>query len=93
MATTAFVKAAIDALINGAPGALDTLNEIADAIADDANVAANLTTLINARATSADSTLTGTTQIALLKMSSGLVDAANDSAAAYRRCRSQSVVS
>ena len=82
LATTAFVKAAIDALINGAPGALDTLNEIADAIADDANVAANLTTLINARATSANATLTGTTQIALLKMSSSLVDAANDSAAA-----------
>jgi len=61
---------------------LDTLNEIADAIADDANVAANLTTLINARATSANATLTGTTQIALLKMSSSLVDAANDSAAA-----------
>ena len=60
LATTAFVKAAIDALINGAPGALDTLNEIADAIADDANVAANLTTLINARATIAGPTFTGT---------------------------------
>ena len=60
LATTAFVKAALDALINGAPGALDTLNEIADAIADDANVAANLTTLINARATIADPTFTGT---------------------------------
>jgi len=82
LATTAFVKAAIDALINGAPGALDTLNEIADAIADDANVAANLTTLINARATTANATLTGTTQVALLKMSGGLVNAANDSAAA-----------
>jgi hypothetical protein len=60
LATTAFVKAALDALINGAPGALDTLNEIADAIADDANVAANLTTLINARATIAGPTFTGT---------------------------------
>ena len=82
VATTAFVTTAISNLINGAPGALDTLNEIADAIADDANVAANLTTLINARVESADGTHTGTTQIALLKMSSGLVDAANDSAAA-----------
>ncbi len=82
VATTAFVTAAIAALIDGAPGALDTLNEISDALAEDANIAANLTTLINARATSADSTLTGTTQIALLKISSGLVDAANDSAAA-----------
>ena len=82
VATTAFVTTAISNLINGAPGALDTLNEIADAIADDANVAANLTTLINARVESADGTHTGTTQIALLKMSSGLVNAANDSAAA-----------
>jgi hypothetical protein len=82
VATTAFVTAAIAALIDGAPGALDTLNEISDALAEDANIAANLTTLINARATSADSTLTGTTQIALLKISSGLVNAANDSAAA-----------
>ena len=60
LATTAFVSVAIANLINGAPGALDTLNEIADAIADDANVAANLTTLINARATIASPTFTGT---------------------------------
>ena len=82
VATTAFVTAAIAALIDGAPGALDTLNEISDALAEDANIAANLTTLINARATSANATLTGTTQVALLKMSGGLVNAANDSAAA-----------
>ena len=60
LATTEFVSVAIANLINGAPGALDTLNEIADAIADDANVAANLTTLINARATIASPTFTGT---------------------------------
>ena len=60
LATTAFVSVAIANLINGAPGALDTLNEIAEAIADDANVAANLTTLINARATIASPTFTGT---------------------------------
>ena len=60
LATTEFVSVAIANLINGAPGALDTLNEIAEAIADDANVAANLTTLINARATIASPTFTGT---------------------------------
>ena len=60
IATTEFVSVAINNLINGAPGALDTLNEIAEAIADDANVAANLTTLINARATIASPTFTGT---------------------------------
>ena len=82
LATTAFVTAAIAALIDGAPGALDTLKEISDALNEDDNVASNLTTLINARATSANATLTGTTQVALLKMSSGLVNAANDTAAA-----------
>lgn len=43
LATTAFVKNAIDALLNGAPAALDTLKELADAIADDANYAATIT--------------------------------------------------
>lgn len=43
IATTAFVKNAIDALLNGAPAALDTLKELADAIADDANFAATIT--------------------------------------------------
>ncbi len=43
LATTAFVKAAIDALINAAPGALDTLNELAAALGDDANFAATMT--------------------------------------------------
>lgn len=37
IANTAFVKAAITALINGAPGTLDTLKEIAAAINNDPN--------------------------------------------------------
>ena len=82
LATTAFVTSAIANTINGAPGALDTLNELAAALNDDANAASNLTTLINARSTSADGTHTGTTNIALLKISSGLTNAANDTAAA-----------
>jgi hypothetical protein len=43
VATTAFVKAAIDALVNAAPGTLDTLKELADAIGDDANFAGTVT--------------------------------------------------
>jgi hypothetical protein len=46
VATTAFVKAAIDALIAGAPGALDTLDELAAALADDASFAASVTTAL-----------------------------------------------
>lgn len=46
IATTAFVKAAIDALVSAAPGALDTLDELAAALGDDANFAATVTTAL-----------------------------------------------
>lgn len=42
LANTAFVVAAITALINSAPGALDTLDELAAALGDDANFAATI---------------------------------------------------
>lgn len=43
LATTAFVQAAIGALIDAAPGALNTLDELAAAIGDDPNFAATIT--------------------------------------------------
>ena len=43
VATTAFVKAAIDTLVAAAPGTLDTLKERADAIGDDAKFAGSVT--------------------------------------------------
>lgn len=43
IATTAFVAAAIAALIDAAPGTLDTLNELAAALGDDPNFAATIT--------------------------------------------------
>jgi hypothetical protein len=49
LATTAFVKTAVDNLIDSAPGALDTLNELAAAIGDDANYAATVTTALAAK--------------------------------------------
>ena len=48
LATTAFVTAAIAALVDGAPGALDTLNELAAALADDAALSTTLTNSIAA---------------------------------------------
>lgn len=42
-AVTAEIGVAIDALIGGAPGALDTLNELAAAMADDAAFSATVT--------------------------------------------------
>ena len=57
IATTAFVKAALAALVDSSPAALDTLNELAAALGDDANFA---TTMTNALAGKQplDSTLT-----------------------------------
>jgi len=43
IATTAFVQAAITALVDGAPGAIDTLNELAAALGDDPNFATTVT--------------------------------------------------
>ncbi|MFJ5392743.1 phage tail protein [Pectobacterium sp. CHL-2024] len=61
LATTAFVKAAIAALVNGSPGALDTLQELAAALGNDPNFSttvlnaiADVTNKQNAHATAAD---------------------------------------
>ena len=61
IATETYVTAAISNLVDGAPAALDTLNELAAALGDDADVAASLTVLINANETHVDNmaTLTG----------------------------------
>ena len=53
-ATKVFVKDAIDALINGAPEALDTLKELADKLADNDDVVAAIVTSLNRKANSAD---------------------------------------
>lgn len=44
LATTAFVKAALAALVDSSPAALDTLNELAAALGDDPNFAATMAT-------------------------------------------------
>jgi hypothetical protein len=41
-ASTAYVEAAIDALVGSAPGTLDTLNELSAALNDDADIGANV---------------------------------------------------
>jgi hypothetical protein len=46
VATTAFVSTAVSNLIDSAPGALDTLNELAAAINDDASFASTVTTAL-----------------------------------------------
>lgn len=53
-ATEAYVMARINEVIDGAPAALDTLNELAAAINDDANYAATVTTALGTKANAAD---------------------------------------
>lgn len=45
-ATESYVNTAVDNLVDGAPGLLDTLNELAAAIADDENYATTMTTAL-----------------------------------------------
>lgn len=52
IATTAFVAAAVAALIDGAPGAIDTLNELAAALGDDPNFATTITNALAGKAAS-----------------------------------------
>ena len=52
-ARTSAISAAIASLINSAPGALDTLKELADAMGDDANFAATMTTALAGKAAAA----------------------------------------
>jgi hypothetical protein len=59
IATTAYADAAVAALVDGAPELLDTLNELAAAIGDDENFAANLATSVGEKVAKAGDTMTG----------------------------------
>ena len=54
IATTAFVKAEVDALVAAAPGALNTLDELAAALGDDANFASTVTASLATKASTTD---------------------------------------
>lgn len=60
LATTAFVKTAVDNVVNSAPGALDTLKELADALNNDANFATTVTNSLATKAPLDSPTFTGT---------------------------------
>lgn len=60
ISTTAFVAAAIAALVNSSPSALDTLKELADALGDDPNFATTMTNALAAKAPLASPVFTGT---------------------------------
>ncbi len=60
IATQSYVTTAISNLIDAAPEALNTLNEIAAALADDANFATTITNALSLKAPLASPALTGT---------------------------------
>lgn len=59
IATTAFVKTAIANLVASSPAALDTLNELAAALGNDANFSATMTAALAAKSPLASPTFTG----------------------------------
>ena len=63
IATTAFVSTAVSNLVDSAPGALNTLNELAAAIGDDANFSTTITNSIATKLPLAGGTLTGSLTI------------------------------
>ena len=63
VATTAFVRAEVAALVGSAGATLDTLGEIATALGNDANLSTTLTTSIGLKAPLASPTFTGTVTI------------------------------
>jgi hypothetical protein len=66
LATTAFVSAAVNALINGAPGALDTLLELAAAMGNDPNFAATVTNSLALKAPLNSPSFTGNASFATI---------------------------
>jgi len=59
IATTAFVQTAVSNLIDSAPGALNTLNELAAALGDDANFSTTITTSLSTKLPLSGGTMTG----------------------------------
>lgn len=59
IAPTSWVRDRLNDLIDSAPGTLDTLNEIADALGDDPNFRTTIINLLNAKASLSGATFTG----------------------------------
>ena len=70
VATTAYVRSAVSNLVDSAPGTLDTLNELAAALGDDANFATTTTNSIATKAPINNPTFTGT-------VTAGTIDGTN----------------
>ena len=67
-ATKAYVDSSVNSALDGAPGALDTLNEIAAALGDDANFAGTMTTALAGKLALAGGTMSGNIDMAANKV-------------------------
>jgi len=77
VATTAYADAAVAALVDAAPGTLNTLNELAAAINDDASYASTITTALGLKAPLASPTFTGTVTLPSATSGANLVNIPN----------------
>ncbi len=73
IATTAFVRAEVAALVNSAPGTLDTLGEIATSLANNASLSTTLTDAIALKAPLANPTFTGTVTLPTGTVTSAMI--------------------
>jgi hypothetical protein len=73
IATTAYADAAVAALVDGAPALLNTLNELAFAINDDAAFTTTITTSIGLKAPLESPTFTGTVTLPSGTVTSGMI--------------------
>ena len=80
IATTAFVSTAVSNLVDSAPSALNTLNELATALGNDANFATSVATAIGLKAPLDSPTFTGTVA-GVTKSMVGLGNVTNESKA------------
>ena len=72
IATTAFVKTDIANLVDSSPDALNTLNELAAALGDDANFSTTVTNNIAAKSPLASPTFTGTATVPTLNATTAI---------------------
>ena len=76
VATTAFVKTAVDNVVAAAPGALDTLNELAAALGNDASFSTTVTNNLATKLPLTGGTMSGAIAMGNNKIT-GLADATN----------------
>ena len=84
IATTAYVQTELTDLIGGAPGALDTLNELAAALSNDASYSTTITTALATKLPLAGGTMTGAIAMGTNKITGlGNPTSAQDAATKY----------